>query len=151
MTRIDFYILSGDAPSNREQFACRLAEKVYQLGQSAYIHTANPHQAEMLDKLLWTFKQNSFVPHAIEGSTPDLDAAILIGHDAESENHSHAHRYSEGREVLINLAQEIPLFFSSFKRVAEIVDSNEENKNSGRERYRFYRDRGYTLENHNIS
>lgn len=147
MTRIDFYILSGDAPANREQFACRLAEKVYLLGQGVYIHTGDPKQSAELDRMLWTFKQNSFIPHAIEGQSPDPDAAVLIGHSTEAENHDHA----QGRELLINLAPDIPLFFSSFKRVAEIIDNNEQNKNSGRERYRFYRDRGYTLENHNIS
>lgn len=147
MTRIDFYILSGDAPANREQFACRLAEKVYLLGQKLYIHTADARQAQEVDKLLWTFKQNSFIPHGIDGECPDSEAAVLIGHDAATENHNHA----QAREVLINLAQEIPLFFSSFRRVAEIVDDNVENKGHGRERYRFYRDRGYSLENHTIS
>jgi DNA polymerase-3 subunit chi len=145
MTRIDFYILSGDA--NREQFACRLAEKVYLLGQGVYIHTGDAGEAAELDKLLWTFKQNSFVPHAIAEQSPDPEAAVLIGHGAEAESHNHAQQ----RELLINLAPEIPLFFSSFKRVAEIVDNNEQNKNSGRDHYRFYRDRGYTLENHTIS
>lgn len=150
MTRIDFYILSGDGPANREQFACRLAEKVYLLGQKVYIHTADAQQAHELDRLLWTFKQNSFIPHGIAGESPDPNAAVLIGHNAELNDHTHALIQAEGHEVLINLAQEIPLFFSSFKRVAEIVDDNEQNKHSGRERYRFYRDRGYTLENHNI-
>lgn len=152
MTRIDFYILSGDAPANREQFACRLAEKVYLLGQGVYIHAGDARQAQALDSLLWTFKQNSFVPHAIEGESPDTAAAVLIGHGTEAENHHLAHGYSQGRELLINLAPEIPLFFSSFKRVAEVIDNNnEQNRNSGRERYRFYRDRGYTLESHTIN
>lgn len=147
MTRIDFYILSGDAPANREQFACRLAEKVYLLGQRLYIHTGDAHQTQALDRLLWTFRQNSFVPHGIEGESPDPGAAVLIGHGTSAESHNHAAE----RDLLINLAPEIPLFFSSFKRVAEIVDDNEQNKLHGRERYRFYRDRGYTLENHTIS
>lgn len=147
MTRIDFYILAEEASANREQFACRLAEKVYQLGQRIYIHTSDAQQAALLDKLLWTFKQNSFIPHAIDGQSPDPGTAVLIGHSAELNNHDHIQSY----EVLINLSQEIPLFFSSFKRVAEIVNNSEENKNSGRERYRFYRDRGYSLENHHIS
>jgi len=150
MTRIDFYILNGAAPASRELFACRLAEKVYMLGQGVYIHTSDPKQSAELDRILWTFKQNSFVPHGLEGQSPDPEAPVLIGHSAEAENHNHAHLYSEGRELLINLAQEIPLFFSSFKRVAEIVGNDGQNKLSGRERYRFYRDRGYTLESHNI-
>jgi DNA polymerase III subunit chi len=150
MTRIDFYILNGEAPASRELFACRLAEKVYMLGQGVYIHTGDARQTAELDRMLWTFKQNSFVPHGIEDQSPDPEAAVLIGHSTEADNHNHALVYAEGRELLINLAQEIPLFFSSFKRVAEIVGNDEQNKNSGRERYRFYRDRGYTLESHTI-
>ncbi len=147
MTRIDFYVLTGDAQANREQFACRLAEKVYLLGQGVYIHTHDAGQTAALDRLLWSFKQNSFVPHAIEGESPDANVAVLIGHGAAEESHNHA----QSRELLINLAPEIPLFFSSFKRVVEIIDNNEQHKTSGREHYRFYRDRGYTLENHNIN
>ena len=147
MTRVDFYILTGEAHANSEQFACRLAEKVYLLGQGVYLHTENAAQSAMLDQLLWSYKQNSFVPHAIEGESPDPDVAVLIGHGSDTESHNHA----QNRELLINLASEIPLFFSSFKRVVEIINNDEQAKQSGRDHYRFYRDRGYTLENHNIS
>ena len=147
MTRIDFYILTGDAHASREQFTCRLAEKVYLLGQRAYIHTESAEHSAMLDQLLWSYKQNSFVPHAIEDETPDPEAAVLIGHGSNTENHHHA----QNRELLINLASEIPLFFSSFKRVVEVINNDEQTKQCGRDHYRFYRDRGYTLENHTIN
>lgn len=146
MTRIDFYILEANN-GNREQFACRIAEKAYRLGHGVYIHTADAQQAARLDDLLWTFKQNSFIPHGIDGKNPGPEAAVLIGHNGENETSSHA----EGREVLINLDQEIPLFFSSFKRVAEVIDQQADNKHKGRNRYKFYRDRGYNLETHTIS
>lgn len=149
MTRIDFYILEGpgDRNSNREQFACRIAEKAYRLGHGVYIHTGDPAQSAKLDNLLWTFKQGSFVPHGIDGQSPDPDAAVLIGHNSELDTSSHA----KGREVLINLSQDIPLFFSAFERVTEVVDQHADNKTKGRERYKFYRDRGYSMETHSIS
>ncbi len=149
MTRIDFYILerAEDHNNNREQFACRIAEKAYRLGHGVYIHTDDPAQSAKLDNLLWTFKQGSFIPHAIDGQAPDPDAAVLIGNNAELDTSSHA----KGREVLINLSQEIPLFFSAFKRVAEVVDQHADNKTKGRERFKFYRDRGYSMETHSIS
>lgn len=146
MTRIDFYILEAEH-GDREQFACRIAEKAYRLGHGVYIHTGDAQQAERLDELLWTFKQNSFIPHGIDGQSPDPEAAVLIGHDGDTETSSHA----RGREVLINLDQEIPLFFSSFQRVAEVIDQRPEHKQQGRARYKFYRDRGYPLDTHNIA
>ena len=144
MTQVDFYILQSNG--GREQFACRVAEKAYRLGYRIYLHTRDTQQAAKLDQLLWTFSQGSFVPHGIDGQSPDPKAAVLIGHTAELQDQNHA----QERDVLINLANDIPLFFSSFKRVAEVIDQQQENKTSGRDRYRFYRDRGYTLENHNI-
>ena len=53
-------------------------------------------------------------------------------------------------DVLINLTPAVPLFFSRFARVAEIVGQDEDSKLSARERFRFYRDRGYALESHTI-
>jgi len=146
MTKIDFYILEGNSGS-REQTVCRIAEKAYRLGHGVYIHTDDQGQASRLDELLWTFKQNSFVPHGIEGESPDPDAPVLIGHKAALADSTQA----RNRQVLINLARDIPLFFSSFERVAEVIGQNPEHKASGRQRYKFYRDRGYSLDSHTLS
>ncbi len=146
MTKIDFYVLTHSSPQARELFTCRLVDKAQQLGNRIYIHTANEAHSRALDKLLWTFKKNSFIPHAIDGDAPDADATALIGHQLELSDPTQAHR----RSVLINLSQEVPLFFSSFERTAEIIDPNEQNKEAGRNRFRFYRDRGYELKTHTI-
>lgn len=141
MTRVDFYVLQqqGDA---RMRFACRLAEKAWQQGHQVYIHTEGPEQSKRLDDLLWTFRAGSFVPHSLDDDTAADDSPIHIGHGGEPKHHD---------QVLINLAAEVPLFFSRFERVAELIDQDEERKQEGRERFRFYRDRGYPLENHTIS
>ena len=143
MTRVDFYILPGAAPDGRERLACRLADKAYRLGHPVYIHTQGPEQAAALDDLLWTFRDGSFVPHQRVAGDANLDGVpVLIGH-AEVPEQCHT--------LLINLAQEVPSFFSRFERVLEPVDQREDNKLAGRERFRFYRDRGYALETHTLS
>ena len=53
-------------------------------------------------------------------------------------------------QVLINLAAEVPLFFSRFERVAELVDEDDGVRRSGRSRYTFYKERGYPLRTHEI-
>lgn len=121
--------------------ACRLTEKVYHMGHKVYLHVESSSHASLLDDLLWTYKAGAFLPHAIFDTTGDETPPILIGHDAEPPEDSH---------LLINLSTEIPAFFSRFERVAELVDQNDENKKSGRERFRFYRDRGYTLKSHQL-
>ena len=58
---------------------------------------------------------------------------------------------AEGRwDVLINLAPAVPEFFSRYERVAEVVDANAVRREQSRERYRFYRDRGYPLNTHQV-
>ena len=51
-------------------------------------------------------------------------------------------------DVLINISGAVPGFFGRFNRVAEIVvDST---RDAGRDRYKFYRDRGFPLFHHEL-
>ncbi len=138
MTQVDFYIL---ATSAREHTACKLAEKAWSLGHHVYIHTTSANQARHMDELLWTFREGSFLPHEQYQAGQKGDSPILIGADEAPDTTS---------DVLINLAHDVPLFFSRFLRVAEIIGSDNTAKSSGRERFRFYRDRGYPLNTHTL-
>ena len=57
----------------------------------------------------------------------------------------------DGCEVLLNLGAECPPHFERFPRLLEIVSSTDEEKDSGRARYRFYRDRGYKIASHDLA
>jgi DNA polymerase-3 subunit chi len=142
MTRVDFYILTAQARSNRYQFACQLAEKVYKLGRRIYINAGSADEIRHLDRLLWTFRDGSFIPHGVlKEADPALTPVLLgSGHDPDGED-----------DVLINLAPTPPNFFSRFDRLAEIVDQDPQILAAGRERYRFYRERGYPLNNYQIT
>lgn len=109
--------------------------------EALYVHTADAAQTEALDQLLWTFSQGSFVAHDCwQGDAAALNSPVLIGHsDPPEEHHS----------VLINLADDAPNFFSRYERVLEIVDP--QNPDPGRQRFRYYKDRGYPLETHKIT
>lgn len=140
MTKVDFYILEN--PSAQQQFVCRLAEKAWQQGHRVFIHTADASQSRQLDDLLWTFRDGSFMPHSLDDAAGADRVSVHIGHSGEPQHHD---------DVLINLNREVPLFFSRFHRVAEVVAGNEQDKQAGRERFRFYRDRGYPLDSHTIN
>lgn len=142
MTRIDFYILNNHDALAREQFACRLVEKALQQDNQIYLHVQDEQHSQHLDQLLWSWRQNSFLPHQQQGQADDTDCPVLIGHDHEPEGTS---------QVLINLDLEIPGFFSRFDRVIEIVDQNTNTKEKAREHFTYYRDRGYDLNTHNIN
>ena len=138
MTKVDFYILNT---GSQEQLACKLVEKAYSLGHRIYIHTANEAQAKHMDELLWTYSPGSFLPHQRYRPGEQADSPIVVGSAEAPETDS---------EVLVNLAPAVPLFFSRFLRVAELVAPNDQAKQQGRERFRFYRDRGYPLDSHTL-
>ena len=143
-TRVDFYILAADGPASRLQFACRLTEKAYGLNNRVYAHTASQAEAEQLDKLLWTFKQGSFIPHQALGhgnEAADERTPVRIGTPEYREN--------EG-ELLINLTEAAPEFATNFSRVIEIVDGQEASKEAGRRRFRQYREMGLEPVTHQI-
>lgn len=140
MTRVDFYILQDQVEQNRLILACRLAEKAFKQGHRIYIHTPSAQTSSQLDELMWTFRQNSFVPHQL--AEAGVEAPVIIGHQ-EQVTDEHA-------DVLLNMSAEVPLFFSRFKRVAELVNQADETRNNGRTRYKFYRDRGYPMHTHNL-
>jgi DNA polymerase-3 subunit chi len=50
--------------------------------------------------------------------------------------------------ILINLGQSVPVQFARFERLIEVVGDDEEELAAGRQRFRFYRDRGYALNMH---
>jgi DNA polymerase-3 subunit chi len=57
---------------------------------------------------------------------------------------------SEHWDLMINLADHVPEYFSRYERVAELVDGHPQRRDLGRDRYRFYRDRGYKLNTHQM-
>ncbi len=142
MPRIDFYLLDDPAPNAVALLACRLTEKAFLLGHSIYIQAESEQQAQALDKLLWTFKQNSFLPHARHPEADEKAAPILIGHNVEP--HTDA-------QVLINLSAEIPALYPRFERVAELVGPGDAARQQARQRFRAYRDGGCELNTHNLT
>lgn len=142
MTQVDFYILSERMRGDRYGIACRIADKAYKQGRRVYIHTQSDGELRHLDRLLWTFREQSFVPHGLIGDADPQTTPVLLGcgRDPEQED-----------DVLINLAAEVPGFFSRFARVSEVIDRDAQVKAAGRVRYRFYKERGYPLETHELN
>lgn len=142
LPKVNFYILSSRSEQGRQHFACKLAEKVFRLGFKAYILTDTRQQAEQIDKLLWTFRANSFVPHEIyRDSLPDLANAVIIG----------THQAPEAwRHTLINLSTHCPEHITESEQIFELLDNDETHKQAGRKRYRVYQQQGITPNTHKM-
>jgi DNA polymerase-3 subunit chi len=139
MTRIDFYILEDVNLAAQYRFACRLATKALSgSSERVVVHASDERTARHLDELLWDYPDRRFVPHALQGTGAAQDTEVLITWQEPP--------HFDG--VLVNLAHEVPEFFNRFHRVAEVVVG--ETRDQGRERYRFYRHRGYPLYDHKL-
>lgn len=137
---MDFYILSEEGPDARLRYVCRLAERAVEQGCHVYIHGLD---VQKLDDMLWTFNDRSFLPHEVFNGQPASHAKVMVLVGAEPGPASH-------RDLLINLMETMPTEIEPYARIAEIVDTDPERKRSARERYKQYRERGCTLESHNL-
>ena len=151
VTHINFYVSKDEGLQNRLAIACRLTSVALKNNLTVHIHTDNEITSKLIDDRLWTSDKTSFIPHKIvtaeqqQNESPDNHSKhiekVTISHDFEP---------MSACDYLINISNQRPDFFSRFSKVAEIIDASEEILVAGRKRYAFYRDRGYTLEYHQL-
>ena len=139
MARVDFYILPDGTPV--ERFACSITAKAWGKGNRVFIHTSDEQNTTMMDDLLWTFRDISFIPHERYQAGGTDAAPVAIGHGTD---------YPDNADVMINLDTDIPAFSSQFERIIEIVGGSEENKKLARQRYRQYRQGPHEIHDHHI-
>ncbi len=138
VTEIKFYVGRNDNLPSRLLLACQLTQKALDHNYQVYIHTDSEETLKQMDDVLWTWRDDSFITH---GVAPDADVRVEMGYDYEP---------IERCDYLINLSNERPVFFGRFNRMAEILDQDQELLKKGRDRYRFYQDRGYKLDYHKL-
>jgi DNA polymerase-3 subunit chi len=135
MPRADFYLIAK--PRFSEQpllLVCELARKAYAAQQPTLILTRDFSQAEALDELLWSFDDDTFIPHQLAGDDDDANTAVLIvppGVDTPA------------RPLLINLREQCPE--SHGERVLEVVAADPAERDGSRVRWREYQRRGFEV------
>ena len=145
MTRIHFHLLPDQASAARNLFACQQAELAYRKGRRVLVYTTDAEASQRMDSLLWSFRDSSFLPHSLldtqHQSVSKPPDPVHISHGEEAGDH---------HDVLINLSDSIPGFFSRFDELQEIVIDEQDALERSRNRYRYYLDHGYPLEHHRI-
>ena len=137
MTRIDFYQIT-DSRLSEDALVFKLCQKAYAAQQKVLLLTRSEQHSQHLDQLLWTHDDESFIPHDQQDEEGFI-TPILINHEADPRGE---------RQLLINLSNEIPLFFAQFERVLELV--TDDNKTQARNHYSYYKERGYPLNHHTL-
>jgi DNA polymerase-3 subunit chi len=138
MTSVDFYFNAED----KLQVACRLAGKALAQGRSLLVYAPEGDTASRIDKLLWTWPATGFVPHCALHDPLAADTPVLIAADAAT---------PERCDVLLNLSAGCPPHFERFERLLEVVGADEAERAAGRSRYKFYKARGYAIDNHDLA
>lgn len=133
MTRIDFH---SNVP-DKIAYTCRLVRKA-RAANCRIVLLAQDRQALMtLDQALWTFSALDFVPHVLASDPLAATTPVILAETEDTELPHH--------QILINLSTDTPTHFARFERMFEIVSADDADKAAGRERYRFYQQRGYPL------
>ena len=138
MTKVDFYTGSAD----KLRTACQLSHKAMQNGMRTVISTPDPSTSDALDKLLWHFPAIAFIPHCRSDAGDANQMPVILNQGSDRFPH---------HDLLISLHNECVPFFSRFERVIEIIGNDAEDGRLGRERFKFYRDRGYELRHFDLS
>jgi DNA polymerase-3 subunit chi len=138
MTQIDFYTHVQD----KRLLACRLSAKALEQGLRVLILTPDESDAARMGQMLWSIPATGVLPHCRARDPLAAMTPVIVDCDPGELPHD---------QVLLNLGTERPVFFSRFQRLIEIVSTDEADRLAARERFRFYRDRGYEIRSHDMS
>lgn len=131
-----FYNLNLATEEVRDFFLCELIEKLYRQEKTVLVWCESREQAERLDEALWQFKEESFIPHNLEGEGPTpLPPVHLVYNTLPKARFSH----------LLNLTENLPANSKQFQELVMIVEDNEEKKKKLRLHYRTLQNLGFTV------
>ena len=136
MTRVEFIFNVPDKLAKTVD----LCEKAVAKNRQITVFAQDANATIQLQQLLWRGSTHavatSFLPSALAADLHAHLSPIVLNTTGE-------HLIQD--DVLINLQLEYPPFFSRFRYLVEMVGLTEEDKAQARARFRFYRDRGYTI------
>lgn len=134
MTSIEFHYNANEPI----RLAATLVANFVQNGRKVLIYAPDATWYQAIDRMLWTYTQLSFVPHCAFDADVAPETAVWLSNQTEG---------AEAMDdILVNLSETVPTFFSRFDRTIEIVGTAETERAPGRVRYKFYQDRGYPIE-----
>jgi len=140
MKQADFYILPCTNDDGKYKFLGKLLNRIVNSGHRVYLYCDDKYSADRIGDALWQFSDVSFLAN----STPDkpVIAPISIGW--------HKNHQPEHLEVMVNYAQIIPEGAAQFERIVELVTSEPASLPRSRERYKIYKEQGFTIKNNDM-
>ncbi len=132
MTRVDFFFNVSD----KQQKIAEILDTLIKKGRKITLHMPDESNARTINHQLWQQSAIDFIPHCLANDAIASETPVLIHWPNQP-----VLQY----DVIINMDQIQPAFFSRFGRLIELVGHDESDKQYARERFKFYRDRGYEI------
>ena len=99
------------------------------------------HKLEELDRLLWSFEQNSFLQHKIYNDGDIIDTPIILLSIQNLDKLKNFNKYTS----IINNYDNALLMLENNIEIYEFVDNNESNKSISRKKFLEYKENSFTL------
>jgi DNA polymerase III subunit chi len=133
---IEFYVFERANQQEARIALCQLIETWYQNGWHIAILCASIQEIQLLDHLLWTFSDTSFIPHNI-ATDAELKSPVRLFLNSTD--------IKDEVPVIVNLSTQALTTLTPSHLLVEIVFSDETVQQLARGRYKQYRDHGYQL------
>lgn len=141
MRKVEFHHGIG----NKLAYACRLLRKAHRAGAQVAV-TGDLATLQALDRELWTFDDQEFLPHVLAAGKPlpeRLHATpIWLSPDPASAPGE--------RSILVNVGREMPAGMDRFQRLFDLVSSEADDRQEGRQRWKAYAAQGWDVQPHEV-
>lgn len=116
MSRIDFYHLQKQT---LEQVLPKLVEKAYATGKNIKIKVGNEARVEFINSLLWTYSDESFIPHGSKKDGFAKEQPIWLSSEDDNPNQAEMLFLVDGAAIELSKIK-------NFERIFNIFDGNVE-------------------------
>jgi DNA polymerase-3 subunit chi len=141
VTEIAFHF---GAPDKRG-YALRLIRKAVGSGAKLWVLGEGPLLQE-LDSALWSLTETEFLTHCLVDAPEDIllrSSVVLVP--------AHVQQSNPEFPILVNLSSQMPSGFEVYTRVIEVVSTEDDDKDSARNRWKAYTQLGYAISRHDLN
>lgn len=119
---------------------CETVKKLYKI-QKKILIISDVSFCEKIDNLLWSFEQNSFIPHKIYNYKDNADTPVMIITNFSNNHTNLLKNYS----TIINVTNTALINLHENLEIYEFVGNDEARKNICREKYLAYKNNKFEL------
>jgi DNA polymerase-3 subunit chi len=125
-------------------YAVRLLRKAVGTGARVLVLADTP-VLHTLDAALWGSAATDFLPHCFASAPAQVRALSSVWLAQEGTSPT-----DKPLDVLVNLAEAMPMAFEHYPRVIEVVSTDEDDRVLARARWKTYTERGFSIVRHDL-